>query len=166
MRSPKTIIIAVTLALALVGTTGAGIRRAAHPMWWGSGEVVTLEGTITEVDRPFATLESDGETYAVHLGPIWYWESRGYALNPGDRVAIKGHAWKDGGATHVFPQTLTRSGETYTLADEDGVPQWRGPHGRGPRTEAWRGAGAHRYGWGQGRGYRHAGRCGCPRGAR
>jgi hypothetical protein len=98
-------------------------------------DVITVSGTVTEVNRPFATLEAEGKTYTVHLGPVWYWRQKGYELAARDRVTATGQVDLEGEQTHLCLHTLVRGDETYVFADEDGVPLWsRGRSGRGPRA--------------------------------
>ena len=41
---------------------------------WDKEKIVTLEGKITDADRPIITMESGGKEYILHLGPVGYWK--------------------------------------------------------------------------------------------
>lgn len=126
--------VGVALALALM-TAGAGValaqRTGPQGERWDEDEVVTLEGKVKEVERPFATFEADGKTYTVHLGPSWFWQERGYTLTRGDQVTITGEVSVEGKASHLYLTSLVRGDTTYRFADDDGVPLWSGGRGRG-----------------------------------
>ena len=154
MRYSKLVVMMMLLGLSMTGLVLA--QRAQAPgERWDEDDVVTLEGTVTKVQRPFATFEAGGKAYSVHLGPIGYWERQGYSLDSGDRITITGQVSTEGKANHLYPHSMIRKGETYLFADSDGVPAWsRGGRGR------WGGAGG---GWHHG--WRHGGHgcCGdCP----
>jgi hypothetical protein len=89
-----------------------------------------LAGRFTSVERPLATFEAAGKPYTVHLGPLWYWNERGYTLSPGEPVTISGQIDRVGKAVHLYLHTLVRGEETYVFTDEDGVPLWSRGRGR------------------------------------
>jgi len=154
MRYSKLFILALLLGLMATGLVLA--QRAQAPgERWDEDDVVTLDGTVTKVQRPFATFEADGKTYSIHLGPIWYWEKQGYSLDSGDKMTITGQVSAEGKVNHLYPHSMIREGETYTFAGSDGVPAWS----RGGRGQGRSAAGSWHHGW------RHGGhgRCGdCP----
>lgn len=116
---------AVAIAAVLCGGAAAVIA---------ADDIVTLKGTMTAVTRPMATLEADGRTYTLHLGPFWFWEKQGYRLEKGDAVVVTGLLAQEGERAHVYLRTMARAGEMYLFAEADGVPLWiRGSgSGRGP----------------------------------
>jgi hypothetical protein len=142
-------IVPVLLVLALVLSGVALAQRAGTAgERWDRDDVVTLEGRITDVARPFATLQADGGTYRLHLGPQWYWDREGYEITTGDSVEVTGQIAREGDITHLYLHSMRRDGTTYRFATSDGVPLWS--HGRG----AGYGAGRGGPGW-----HHHRGRC-------
>jgi hypothetical protein len=122
----STIILLVVLALGAASLVIAQGRSQGRGEAWDEDEVVTLDGVLTEVERPYATLESDEVSYIVHLGPPWYWDKAGYEVKDGDEVSINGQLSRDGDEIHLYPHTIVRGDETLKLADESGVPVWSG----------------------------------------
>ena len=121
--------IAIMLVLVAIGAVSLVIaqgRAQGQGEAWDTDEVVTLDGVLTEVERPYATLKSDDLSYVVHLGPPWYWDKAGYEVKSGDEVSINGQLSRDGDEIHLYPHTIVRGGETFKLANENGVPVWSG----------------------------------------
>jgi hypothetical protein len=156
-------LMAMAAAAALLWASPVAAQRSGAPGERRDvDEVITVSGTVTEVARPFATLEAEGETYTVHLGPSWYWRQKGYELAAGDRVTATGQVAPEGDRAHLYLHTLARGEATYVFAGEDGVPLWsRGRSGGGPRAGPRPGAG---YGPGAGPGPGARGCCPCCRG--
>jgi hypothetical protein len=133
---------------------------------WDTDEIVTLDGVMTKVDRPYASLQSGVASYVVHLGPLWFWEKAGHEIHVGDRVTIHGQSSRHGDEFHLYPHTIERAGVTIRLADEDGVPVWSGrarADGNAPPPSACRERGdgccnGHARCAGR-HGHRHHGRC-------
>jgi hypothetical protein len=150
MRLAKTLVLAGTLTLAGLALAAAREGSAEQGQAWDGEDLVTLEGTVTKVQRPSATFQADGKSYTIHLGPTWYWEREGYSLASGDKVTVTGEVSREGRALHLYPYQMVKGGETYLLADPDGVPAW---------SRGWRGAG--RGGMGHGYGWRQSWRQGC-----
>lgn len=97
---------------------------------WGNDNVQTISGTITDNARPNILMKaSDGTTYRVHLGPVWFWKDNGFTLNTGD-VTIKGNVKNINNEMNIYPFTILQSGTTITLADDNGAPKWS-PRGNG-----------------------------------
>lgn len=116
----------VTLAVGATTLVIAQGRAQDRAEAWDRDEVVTLDGVMTEVERPYATLKSGDASYIVHLGPPWYWDKTGYEVHDGDEVRIEGQVSRDGDELHLYPHSIERGGETLRLADENGVPVWSG----------------------------------------
>ena len=119
-------IMLIVLAVGAVSLVIAQGRAQGQGEAWDTEEVVTLDGVLTEVERPYATLKAGGVSYVVHLGPPWYWNKTGYEVHAGDEVSINGQLSRDGDEIHLYPHTIVRDGETLRLANEDGVPVWSG----------------------------------------
>jgi hypothetical protein len=123
-RTLSTVLVILSIgALSLVLAQGRsqGSREA-----WDTDEIVTLDGVLTEVERPYATLVSEGATYVVHLGPPWYWDKSGFEVHSGDEVSVHGQVSREGDEIHLYPHSIARGAATLRLADEDGVPVWSG----------------------------------------
>lgn len=153
----------LSLAVAAIMVISAAVVFS-HPGWrggrpWrGEGtEPVTLEGKITDAERPLVKMEADSKEYILHLGPVWYWQEKGYTLEKDQTVEVTGVVKDIDGVLNVYPQTIKTNGESIELADEDCVPVWTGRRGgRGPgfgRGYGQCGYGTG-YGW-HGHGYMH-----------
>jgi hypothetical protein len=87
-----------------------------------SGEVVAL------VDGELTVETTDGELVA-HLGPEWYWDAEGIALDVGDEVELTG--FFEGDEFEIAGLENTTTGESVILRDESGRPMWAGSGRRG-----------------------------------
>lgn len=145
------LVLAAGLSTEARRAEGAGER-------WDADRVVTLEGKIMETEDRMALFQADGKTYLLHMGPVWFWEERGYALEATDRLRVTGQvSGTDDGNLNLYPHAIERDGETYVLADAYGRPAWaRGGRGRGAGVRAGacqeRGRGSCGRGSGCGRG--------------
>jgi len=99
---------------------GSGEGYAATEWLTVSGEVIGL------LDDELTIQAAEGEM-VVHLGPEWYWEAEGIALDPGDEVEVTGFYEGDEFETARIENLTT--GESVTLRDDSGRPMWAG-HGR------------------------------------
>lgn len=100
------------------GGGGAGGSSAGKPAVRYSGTVAGLQGNQLRVDL------ADGTQLTVLLGPRWYWEQAGIALQPGDSVTLE-----------VFEEQVGQfalnwlehpaSGARYVLHNEDGSPAFQ-----------------------------------------
>lgn len=107
---------------------GGGKGNSGEPQGSGEGypatEWVTVSGeVIARVDDELTIQTADGEL-VVHLGPEWYWDEEGIALNAGDQVQVTG--FYEGGEFEVARVENTTTGESVTLRDESGRPMWAG----------------------------------------
>jgi hypothetical protein len=149
MHAKSLVPVLLILALSLTGMALAQ-RTGTAGEAWDRDDVVTVEGRITDLGRPFATLVAGGTTYRLHLGPQWYWDREGYTLATGDTVEATGQVSTEGDTIHLYLHSMERNGRTYRFADTDGVPLWS--HGRGSG-----------YGMGRcGHGWHHHGPCAGP----
>jgi hypothetical protein len=82
-----------------------------------SGEVIALVGGELTVET------ADGKLVA-HLGPEWYWDAEGIALDTGDEVGLTG--FFEGDEFEVAGVENTTTGESVILRDESGHPMWAG----------------------------------------
>jgi len=155
MRKKIVIGIIVTLAITVLSAVAF-----SHPAWnrvqnWDKEKVVTIEGKITDADRPIITMESEGKEYTVHVGPYRYWQDKELTLEKDNAVKITGIITENDGKMDIYPQTMVVGEKEIKLADEDGVPVWAG-QGRQGRRGAGMGYGM----MGRGQHGRHGGRGG------
>ena len=108
------------------GGRGAGAAGESK----GSGESyaatewITVSGEVTAfVDDELTIQTADGEV-VMHLGPEWYWEAEGIALNLGDEVEVTG--FYDEGEFEVAGIENLSTGESMVLRDDSGRPMWAG----------------------------------------
>jgi hypothetical protein len=87
-----------------------------------SGEVIAL------ADGELTVETADGEL-VVHLGPEWYWDAEGIALDTGDEVELTGFFERD--EFEVAGVKNSTTGESVILRDESGRPMWAGRGRRG-----------------------------------
>lgn len=98
--------------------------------------VTTLRGTANAVTVVPArggrigglhvTLESDGQTMDVHLGPTWFLDRAGFAVVKGDVVEVTGSLIDSDGASFLIARELTKGQKILKLRDERGIPVWAG----------------------------------------
>ncbi|MCX6158694.1 MAG: hypothetical protein NTY74_12020 [Ignavibacteriae bacterium] len=119
------------LAFLLITTTSFA-QRANNQ--WSNENVQTISGTITDNQRPSASLKtSDGTEYIVHLGPVWFWNNNNYNLSLSD-ASIKGNVKTINGQNHLYPFTIEQNGSKLILADDNGTPKWGSNKGNGNRN--------------------------------
>jgi hypothetical protein len=98
---------------------------------WGNNDVKSISGTITDNQRPCAFLKgSDGNTYRVHMGPVWYWNQNNYDLKLSD-ATIKGDVKVVNGEYNIYPYTIEQGEVKMVFTDDNGVPKWRNGKGNG-----------------------------------
>lgn len=124
--------VAAQVAAPASGTQGRGqgngSRRSANNPAPRNNltEWTVYHGTVTAVAAPgFTMLTDDGQTITVELGNQNYLAELGLVLNVGDQVTVKGFVDVNGGFA-AGEITLDATGQTFTLRDEIGRPQWAG----------------------------------------
>jgi hypothetical protein len=90
-------------------------------------EQETFQGTVVETEELLIETES-GESVQVGLGPNFYRESAGFALQSGENVRVSGF-WEDGEFKATQIESLD-TGASIVLRDASGRPLWAG-QGRG-----------------------------------
>lgn len=110
---------------------------------WDKDNVVTLTGTVTDVNHPLASFKADdGTVYQIHMGPYWYWEENKYELKKDVKATIKAEVK----GNDVYPWEIEQGGNKIYLADDNGVPKWSNGNCKG---------------WKNGNGYNGKGRGNC-----
>ena len=84
-------------------------------------EAITINGTVKAIYPPVAVLETDeGELY-FRLGPWWFWKEKGYSLNQGEEVEVRGYRFNN----YIVPISIKTDKQEIVLRDQDGLPLWR-----------------------------------------
>lgn len=119
-------------------------KRQRERAGGGSGEsfspnydldtVVTVTGKVLKVEtftaKPMQVeavrffLETEDNTYEVHLGPSWYIKKQLIAVTPGDSVSVRGSVIRG----KIMVQKFEKGGNTFLLRDEKGQPKWFKPN--------------------------------------
>jgi hypothetical protein len=162
--------------LAIIIIAAIAVSASAvfsHPGWrggqrqlgyrhqvWDKDKLVTLEGEITDAERPVITIEADGKEYIFHAGPRWFWQEKEYNLKSGQAAKVTGMVAEVDGKLNLYPSVIETEGKSIVLADENGIPAWAGRGQRFGRGQD-RCDNAPGYGWrGHGRMHGRAGRGG------
>ncbi len=109
------------------GGASAGEAERQYPNYEAvPGDQVLYQGTVSQapaVGVDLVIVSDAGEEIMVGTGP-GYMEAQGFSLQAGEAVELQGF-WEDGElkATQV---TRLRDGQTITLRDEAGHPEWAG----------------------------------------
>jgi len=105
-----------------------------------SAEVVTLDGTVSDLVQPEPgkqagpvqfVLRKDDKATSVRLGPPHALAALGLTLANGDAVKLTGWQITQDKDSWLVVRELTLKDKTYTLRGEDGRPVWRGQGGCG-----------------------------------
>jgi hypothetical protein len=112
-------------------------------------EWVTVEGTITAINRSQVTMElTNGESLTFQMGQPRFAESQQITLQIGDEISVLG--FYEGDQFSAGEVTVLATGETIMLRDPNGRPLWAGPGGSS--TGGQGGSGQNGGGNGNGRG--------------
>jgi hypothetical protein len=113
------------------GSGGPGMARMYDP-----DTVTTLKGTATAVavmparggrmGGTHVTLQSDGQTLDVHLGPTWFLQREGIEVAKGDSIEVTGSLIDFDGNSFLIARELKKGQKVLKLRDEQGVPVWSG----------------------------------------
>lgn len=87
----------------------------------GSGELVTIEGTL-RYESPEWYLDTEVGSYLLHFGNRSYLESTGITLEEGSEISVEGFAQ----GNDIAVVSAAADGKTYSFRDKDGVPFWAG----------------------------------------
>jgi hypothetical protein len=107
---------------------GGGGESAKGPQSGGGDHHVetwlAVDGTVVALEGDELTVKTADGEMQVHLGPEWYWETQGVALDPGNEVEVSG--FYEGEDFEVgYVENLT-TGESATLRDDTSRPMWAG----------------------------------------
>jgi hypothetical protein len=98
-------------------------------------DLETLQGTATEIDRGghqgvFLNLTTAQETLTVHLGPAWYLEDQGFAIDFNSPVEVKGFRNDWNGQSVLMASEVKQGDRVLQLRDANGYPLWMGQGAR------------------------------------
>ncbi len=85
------------------------------------GKLYELNGTLELVGTEWFLTTGDN-TYALHMGPETYRESKGFSLSEGNLVTINGFVYND----DIAIKYISSNGQSIVLRDETGRPTWAG----------------------------------------
>ncbi len=118
-----------------LGTCGCG-SCAQYCSIYSPNTIETVYGDVVSVEKAtpgrsmsygvHLSVKTEEETLSVRLGPEWYMENQGFAINPDDKVEIKGHRISDRGEPAIIASEVKKGDEILRLRDENGLPFWRG----------------------------------------
>ncbi len=122
-----------------IGTCGCG-SCAQYCSIYSPNTIETVYGDVVSVEKAtpgrsisygvHLSVKTEEETLSVRLGPEWYMENQGFAINPDDKVEIKGHRISDRGEPAIIASEVKKGDEILRLRDENGLPFWRGRRAR------------------------------------
>jgi hypothetical protein len=129
-----------TLAIIIIAVMAVSASAVfSHPGWrggqkqlgyrhqvWDKDKLVTLEGEITDAERPVITIEAYGKEYILHAGPRWFWQEKEYNLKSGQAVKVTGMVAEVDGKLNLYPSVIETEGKSIVLAHENGIPAWAG----------------------------------------
>ena len=131
---PRWIAVTLIAGFAAASTGAAQMRGAAGCC---SGTPVDLKGRVARVQiapgegMPFVMVKTGDHTAKVYLGSMRYLMTQGFNPKVDDEIAVK--AYPVSGDYVAAVVTLTGTGKSVRLRDENGFPLWRGgPRGGGP----------------------------------
>jgi len=136
MRKVLATVCGVALA-GFVGTTALAQRGPGGPMTasrYDPKTEVTVTGTVEKITESASrgglrmgrhvTLETDGGTVEVHLGPVGYWKKNGFDLAKGDTIEVTGSKSKVDDTEVMRAREVKKGEKTVTLRNAQGVPLW------------------------------------------
>jgi len=93
-----------------------------------SGEIIRIERKMFGRGGIHIHIDNNGTMTEIHVGPAWYLDERGFNLEVGDRVEIRGFPISS--FSEKMPALVAieihKGDEVLTLRDEAGIPLWRG----------------------------------------
>ena len=111
---------------------GRGNMPCANGGLFDSDDVVTVQGTATQLDRygrhqgQFLTVQTAQETLEVHLGPAWYWQDQGFEIALNSPIEVTGFRSDWRGQAVLMAAEITQGDRVLQLRDASGYPLWMG----------------------------------------
>jgi hypothetical protein len=129
--------IVLTASLAGVALPAlAQMHRGAVPMY-NSATEVTLKGFVESINQVMGpqrwggthlSLKADKETIDVYVGPSWFLTQNKMNFAKGDQTEVTGSRVKFGNTDALIAREIKKGGETFTLRNAQGFPEWSGGH--------------------------------------
>ena len=122
-------VLAATLATAAWAQSARGSRI------YNPATEATIQGTVSEVKSVTGqrgwnglhlTVQHDGQSSDVHLGPAHWVAAQGFSFAEGDQVEIVGSKVKYQGSDAYIAREVTKDGKVLILRNEQGIPKWSG----------------------------------------
>ncbi len=122
------------------GNPMAGPMGDREPLDILSGTPFDYTGTVTEASQGFRTptvMEISGEeSFAVAMGPIFYWDSLGLSKPAvGDTITVTGYTVttdrEEMPTINIAATVVLNDGTEVQLLNDDGTPMWVGENGQG-----------------------------------
>ncbi|MBI5374994.1 MAG: DNA-binding protein [Candidatus Schekmanbacteria bacterium] len=138
------ILIALISALTLITSTASFAQHKPGSVGWSPlsnygkiynpKTVETISGVVEKVEKitPMEgmtlgiqiLLKTDKEIVPVHLGPAWYIENQDYAIEPGDKIEVKGSKCTFQGKPSIMAAEVKKGDKIMKVRDEKGFPFW------------------------------------------
>ena len=123
---------AILFGAVLVSAQGPGPPKGMR--MYNPATETTLNGTIEAVTEgargqmmgTHLTVKTAEGTREVMLGPTQFIASKHFSFANGDSVEVTGSKVTMGGSEYVVARQVVKDGNTLTLRDKAGTPEWAG----------------------------------------
>ena len=91
------------------------------------GKVLSIEKTTPVKRRGYwidVMLQTEKETIAVQLGPVWYIREQTPRIEPNDTITVTGSHVTLDGRSAIVAADITKGNELLKLRDDNGMPVW------------------------------------------
>jgi hypothetical protein len=125
MKSRTLLLVSLLLSLAITASAQPAPRNNERVPVLKESQI---EGTVESVRGDEAIVRTqEGWKVNVNLGPERFWRERGYRLEPGVRVHVRGWRQGDDFEGPFFAGTIWGPHFRFTLTNEAGYPFWADP---------------------------------------
>lgn len=118
---------------AFIAASAAALAQMGGGRLYNPAAETTLRGAISKVSTVTGrrgwngvhlSMQSEGQTWDVHLGPHAYLTRSGFSFAAGDRIEVVGSKVRFNGADALIAREVTREGKVLSLRDKQGFPNW------------------------------------------
>jgi hypothetical protein len=136
----QAVIAILAMLVAPAAFSQGGMGQNMHMPRYDTSTVVTIQGTIQEVQegtmQPGAmgrmsgmgglhlTVKTEKETVTVLAGPASFAKDKGFSFAKDDKVEVIGSRVKYNDAEAIIAREIKKGGKTLVLRNEDGIPKW------------------------------------------